>query len=284
MDYREHASIFECGDDDLLAIFHTPEAEANVGVMILVGGPQYRVGSHRMFVKLARSIAAGGIPAMRFDFRGMGDSDGEFPGFDNLDADIEAAVSCFIRENESVSSVVLLGLCDGATAAALYAQHDSRVSGIILLNPWVHTERAAAQAYIWHYYPRRLMQRDFWNSLFSGQVRVFSAIKDFLAKGKEMAVSSLAEKERGGSTFIDRFEAALYKYRGSILCVTSENDLTAVEFREFISSHSECESFAKIELVNLAGADHTLTEPRCMEDFVRLVLTWLDNLRVDFKN
>ncbi len=49
---------------------------ARLGVLIVVGGPQYRVGSHRQFVLLARALAARGFAAMRFDCTGMGDSDG----------------------------------------------------------------------------------------------------------------------------------------------------------------------------------------------------------------
>ena len=48
-----------------------------LGVIILIGGPQYRAGAHRQFVHLARSLADEGIACLRFDFRGMGDSSGE---------------------------------------------------------------------------------------------------------------------------------------------------------------------------------------------------------------
>jgi len=52
-------------------------AAADTGVLIVVGGPQYRVGSHRQFVMLARFLADHGVPCMRFDYRGMGDVSGE---------------------------------------------------------------------------------------------------------------------------------------------------------------------------------------------------------------
>jgi len=64
-------------------------------VLIIVGGPQYRVGSHRQFVLLARHLAAQGIPVMRFDVRGMGDSKGKPRNFGQLDDDLRAATDCF---------------------------------------------------------------------------------------------------------------------------------------------------------------------------------------------
>ena len=45
---------------------------ASRGMLIVVGGPQYRAGSHRQFTLLARDVAATGVPTMRFDYRGMG--------------------------------------------------------------------------------------------------------------------------------------------------------------------------------------------------------------------
>ena len=59
------------------------QATASVGVVIVVGGAQYRVGSHRQFVGLARHLAAHGHPVLRFDFPGMGDSPGDWVGFES---------------------------------------------------------------------------------------------------------------------------------------------------------------------------------------------------------
>ena len=77
-----HASefpvVFSCGGDQLVGMVHP--AAARLGVVIVVGGPQYRVGSHRQFVLMARDLAREGYPVLRFDYRGMGDSDGAVRG------------------------------------------------------------------------------------------------------------------------------------------------------------------------------------------------------------
>ena len=73
----ERFATFECGDDTCIGIVASNAdvaSRADIGVVIVVGGPQYRVGSHRQFVTLARALAASGVPALRFDYRGMGDS------------------------------------------------------------------------------------------------------------------------------------------------------------------------------------------------------------------
>ena len=61
-------------DAQLSAILHP--GSAPVGVLIIVGGPQYRVGSHRQFVKLSRALSQHNIASMRLDSSGMGDSSG----------------------------------------------------------------------------------------------------------------------------------------------------------------------------------------------------------------
>ena len=62
-----------------------PAVPDDTGVLVIVGGPQYRVGSHRQYVQLSRHLAEQGIASMRFDVRGMGDSPGVQRSFEEID-------------------------------------------------------------------------------------------------------------------------------------------------------------------------------------------------------
>ena len=95
MTFTEHAVTFPCAGEQLLGIVAAPELPQATGVLIVVGGPQYRVGSHRQFLLLSRALAEAGYPAMRFDFRGMGDSTGELRDFEGVNEDIGAAINAF---------------------------------------------------------------------------------------------------------------------------------------------------------------------------------------------
>ncbi|GAB3100039.1 hypothetical protein GCM10027217_18860 [Pseudomaricurvus hydrocarbonicus] len=184
---KEQAFGFECSGSKLIAILHNPpevsselppEVPSNKvagdptptrGILIVVGGPQYRVGSHRQFLQLSRQLAESGVPVMRFDYRGMGDSEGEFLGFESVGDDIRSAIDNYQIQFPQLKEVILWGLCDGATAAACYASTDPRVTGLILLNPWVRTEAGQAKAYLKHYYWQRLTQPDLWRKILSGK-------------------------------------------------------------------------------------------------------------------
>ncbi|MEO7495060.1 MAG: hydrolase 1, exosortase A system-associated, partial [Massilia sp.] len=158
MHYEEKALSFACHGQQLIAIASLPATSSRRGVLIVVGGPQYRVGSHRQFALLARSLAEQGIPAMRFDYRGMGDSEGPMRSFEDVNADLRAAVDHFLASAPDMNEVVIWGLCDAASAALFYAASDDRVCGMVLVNPWVRTSGGFAKATLKHYYIDRLLQ------------------------------------------------------------------------------------------------------------------------------
>ncbi len=175
--YQEQALAFHCDAASLPAILTLPvsaavQASATRGVLVIVGGPQYRAGSHRQFTLLARSLAQQGIPVLRFDVRGMGDGEGGPRTFDDLADDVRAATDCFMGAVPGLRDVVLWGLCDGAAAAVLYAGSDQRISGLVLLNPWARDEAGLAKAMLKHYYLRRLTDPALWRKVFSGRFDV----------------------------------------------------------------------------------------------------------------
>ena len=149
----EQALSFGCGDDSLVGVLHKPhrdDTNADIGVVVVVGGPQYRAGSHRQLVQLARALAAAGYPALRFDVRGMGDSSGALRDFEHITPDIGAAIDALRREQSQLKNVVLCGLCDGASAALLYL-HDTAdpcVRGLVLMNPWVRSATSLARTHV----------------------------------------------------------------------------------------------------------------------------------------
>jgi uncharacterized protein len=282
MNHTEQVAVFACAGESLVGVLSRPEQACDTAVVVIVGGPQYRAGSHRQFVLLARRLAAAGYPVLRFDYRGMGDSSGEPRDFEQVSADVAAAIDLVIERTEGVERVVLWGLCDGASAALLYchATADPRVAGLCLLNPWVRSEAGLARTQVKHYYLQRLMQREFWAKLMNGQVGV-QAIAG-LAKNVRTAVAGSAASNEGERTtsaaYQHRMADAWRRFEGRLLLLLSGNDYTAKEFLECVAHDAAWRgalNHAQLRRVDIADADHTFSDPassRCAED---AVLAWL---------
>jgi len=277
----ERAVVFTCGGSRLVGIVHGTHADAaGTGVLIVVGGPQYRVGSHRQFVLMARSLAASGYPVMRFDYRGMGDSEGEFRGFKHVADDVRAAIEAFTVAVPSLSRVVLWGLCDGASAVAMQGMADPRLAGMVLVNPWVRTVSGEAKAYVQQYYGRRLLQASFWRKLLTGRLQVVRAVREFAVTMYRSRRASAVAAE-GESSFIERMLGGMSACERPILLLISGRDLTAAEFMTLTSNDaawSQLVARDNISLVRLENADHTFSTRTVLERAVAVCREWLDGL------
>jgi exosortase A-associated hydrolase 1 len=252
--------FFPCEGENLLGIISAPVNSAPTGVLIVVGGPQYRVGAHRQFVHLARHLAASGVACMRFDYRGMGDGSGAMRTFEQVEADLRAAMDAFVANYPPIRRVVLWGLCDGASAECFYAANDRRVAGAVLVNPWVRTEAGEARTYLRHYYLRRLLSRAFWQKLLDGGIDLQASLGSFL-RAFRLALGARREGVRRSARQVDesdgplpeRMARGLQCFDGRILVILSGNDYTA---KEFCQVRAESVSWARA----LNGADSALLE------------------------
>ncbi len=127
---------------------------AKPAVILLNSGILHHVGASRLYVRMARRLAALGHTAFRFDFSGIGDSE---PRRDTLSASESAVVET--REAMDLlqarkgggSRFVLLGLCSGADMGFKVSAVDERVIGLVQLDPFAYRTRGY---YIRHYGPR----------------------------------------------------------------------------------------------------------------------------------
>jgi exosortase A-associated hydrolase 1 len=279
VNFVERALTFECSGETLIGILAEPASPAVVGVLIIVGGPQYRAGSHRQFVLLSRQLAAGGVAAMRFDYRGMGDATGSPSSFEDVAEDIAAAIDAMRASHPSLKQIALCGLCDAASASLIYwqATGDTRVGGMVLLNPWVRSEASIGRTRIKHYYVRRLFEKDFWSKLVRGHVDAGKGIReviaDFLAARPTRTASSA-----NGSVFQDKMAAGLRTFGGPVLVILSGRDLTAKEFLDYRASNPQWSGLldrANVSRHDMNEADHTFSSGPWQREVEMLVLSWL---------
>lgn len=280
--------IFECQEQQLIGIIHQSDGMATVGVLVVVGGPQYRVGSHRQFVLLTRYLAAQGIPAMRFDVCGMGDSEGQSRSFQQLDDDIHAAIDCFLEACPTLSHVVLWGLCDAASAALFYGYQDSRVKGLVLLNPWVFTEQGAAKTYLKHYYLQRLFSKDLWRKILllkfdytNSMASLLNLLKQAVGRTKAPQATDMLVRVDDSMALPIRMRECLRQFAHPVLLILSGRDLTADEFKEAVKGDPEWQSLlseARVARRDFAEADHTFSSSAWRDQVAEWTAGWVKSL------
>ena len=277
MPYEERALSFDCGGAALVGIASVPAAPCTRGVLIVVGGPQYRVGSHRQFALLARDLAAHGIAAMRFDYRGMGDSDGDERDFETIQDDIRAALDAFIAAVPGLTDVVLWGLCDGASAAAMYAPGDARVRGLVLLNPWVRTDDGVARTTLKHHYRDRLRSAEFWRKLARGRFDYAGSLASML-KLVRTAFAGRAAADDAPAALPERMRRGLHAFGGHTLLVIGGADLTGREFCDVAGSTPAWKRLAGAPHVawrRLEEADHTFSRRAWRDQVATWTAEWV---------
>jgi exosortase A-associated hydrolase 1 len=271
---------FDCGGARLWGVLARPRSGTvrERAVLIAVGGPQYRVGSHRQFVLLARRLAAAGYATLRFDYRGQGDSEGDMRSFTDVDADLATAIDAMMIQCPSVRQVAIWGLCDAASAALMYCAGDARVTGLALLNPWARSEQSLAATHLRHWYLTRLFRADFWRRLFGGEFRLMASVRALIGDVRAARADTGGPRTSARETFQVRMARGLKRFGGSTLLVLSGDDLTAREFLEYARAAPEWKGLlerADINRVDVAHADHTFSNAIARREIENLTLAWL---------
>lgn len=272
----ETALSFTCGGDTLIGILHRPSTPASQGVVIVVGGPQYRAGSHRQHVLLARDLAAAGIAVLRFDRRGMGDSGGEPRTFEAISDDIAAAVDSLTDAMPGLRRVVLAGLCDAAAAIAFFLADDRarRVGGAILLNPWARSPAGLAQTHIRHHYTDRLLSAEFWRHVATGRVDIAASVR-----GVASTLLALTRRpDTDAAPLPDRLALALEQSTVPLLLILCGGDLTAREFEDTVLASRRGRGLihsGRADIRRIPEANHTYARQAWRQQVHAQAIDWL---------
>ncbi|MEO5823714.1 MAG: CocE/NonD family hydrolase [Vicinamibacteraceae bacterium] len=127
----------------LFGILHQPAVprEPGVAILMLSPGVKMRVAPHRLYNKMAARFVALGYPVLRFDFNGLGDSEGEITDAHLADfygsvqvgryiADTVAAMD-WMQQTHGCSRFIAAGLCGGAITGLLTADRDPRIISLV---------------------------------------------------------------------------------------------------------------------------------------------------------
>ncbi len=142
-DYSETPVLFG-PDEGLFGMLSQPQAgRTDVACLVLNTGVNHRIGPHRINVKTARRLASAGIPTLRFDLSGIGDSvAAQSRNAFRAQAveDMKAAMD-FLGERYGVRRFLVFGICSGAENAMAVALADPRITGMLAFDGEMYLTR-----------------------------------------------------------------------------------------------------------------------------------------------
>ena len=255
---RRHFA-FDCAGSALAATLD--EAAGTTGLLIVTGGNETRAGAFSSQAQLAASVAAAGHPVLRFDRRGVGDSEGVNMGFRNSAEDIAAAAAAFRSQCPAVSRIVAFGNCDAASALMLSTGEG--FDGLVLSNPWTYeAEQAAAPpppAAIRARYAAKLKNPRELLRLATGKVN----LRDLLGSLRHASKGAAAPSGLG-----DAMAAGLARFAGPARILIAERDRTGQAFAAGWNARDP-------NLKRCAGADHAYSDDASHEWLLQQVLAAL---------
>lgn len=169
----ERAHVFGSHNGLVGIITEPPPGVAHVDAPAVVFanvGLNHRVGPNRIFVDLARQLAAAGYVSLRFDLSGRGDSEPRRTTDSDLaraTLDMREAMD-FLTKKKGCRRFVLLGFCSGVDSAHATSLTDDRVVGAIFIDGYAYPNLGFWLRYLsvrnlqparWRRYFRRRLER-----------------------------------------------------------------------------------------------------------------------------
>lgn len=136
---RREAVTLENQGEKIFGVLHRPLTEQKgPAILICSGFAGNKCGKYRLFVRLAQELSSIGITVLRFDYRGAGDSEGDFTNI-TLKGKVEDAIVClqFLKNDPYVDSnkMGILGRSLGGVISLLAAKNFKQIKSIALWAP-----------------------------------------------------------------------------------------------------------------------------------------------------
>jgi pimeloyl-ACP methyl ester carboxylesterase len=280
---KEEAVLFG-RTGSLVGILTDPPADNGRGlspaVILLNPGIVHRVGPGRIYVKIARALAAAGFVVFRFDFSSIGDS-GVRPDhlpFEKSSVQEAQDAMDWLNAARGVQQFILLGGCSGARVALETACSDPRVAGAILMNfvlpetdEETETPDRANRTAGFYYWNFALFDSKSWGKLLTGRANYRNLFQALKAKARSKCTSA-----RNPSQESAQFQAQLRQLAGRgvhLTFVCSQGDPCVDDLKE--AGRNELKSLCalgRITLEVIPRSDHTFSSLFDHERLLQVIL------------
>lgn len=300
MTWHEVAAWFG-PNQSMFGILSIPPRPGDVpGVILMNPGTLHRVGGVNLNVRVARAVAKRGLPSLRFDISGLGDSEVRTDGLSYRESTVADLVAAMdeLALRAGCSRFLLIGHCTGAAMSYQAALVDRRVAGLVQIEGFAYRTRL----YSYHRWKRILLNRHNWTALISGKknLRVLARLalqkvgilRPEPSSNKEVEALSFAEARNqirgladllppqaemreGLSVLLARGVRMLHIYGGG------EHHYYSYR-RQFLDAFPGLDTRGLVEVEYLASANHYFSSPGHQQWIDARLLDWASGIpRVD---
>lgn len=281
VEFKEQVALLG-RDSSLVSIIARPTAAAvgdRPAVVILNTGIIHRVGHHRMYVAMARTLAAAGHTVVRFDFSGIGDSP---PAKDRM----PPLAACVGQIGEVIDSIartydtkryILIGLCSGADHAIMHAFKDERVVALVLMDPTL----PPTLRYYFHYLLQRLPRARSWLSVASGNsglLRMAATHLTRLLKAEGKSAETLTLQNLQFSPHLAQCYRVAAQRRVKILAVFTCVSPRHTYPHQMLDAFPETGSGGGLRLEYFPESDHQFSPPWARSRLLRVIADWMESV------
>lgn len=291
----------------LFGVLHSAPGRgpADLVVLLLSPGVKMRVGPERLYLRMTERFLELGLSVLRFDFHGLGDSEGTLPEerlrdvYSNIElgryVDDSVDAMNWMEQTYGCRRFLLSGLCGGAITALLAGGRDKRVAGVhglgmtaVLAAPAADQSRymtigqvEAQQAM----YLRRLLSPDAWFRLLTlkTDIRLIRRMLDLwlrklVGRKREAPVLPPPDGDNANPLFPPAF-FNMVATRRPMLFVFGGGDRLHWEYQEkFVARHRE-QLASMPTLVHehvVQAANHVLSLREWQDEMLDVSTRWLN--------
>ncbi|MGH7830114.1 MAG: alpha/beta fold hydrolase [Candidatus Binatia bacterium] len=248
-------------------------------VLLLNAGLIHRVGPNRIYVKIARQLAATGFLVLRFDLSGIGDSrsrsDGQ-PFHEAIMTDVQEAMD-FLTLHRGVDRFILMGICSGANNSLRAAHADPRIVGAVLIESYFFS----SFGYYLYVYKKRLFKPRSWWRLLTMKSDLWNIVgknNPFGSARSQPGQNALNRNRLSDTKIIGEIRDLLQRgiHLSLIYCADSPS-----YYNHYLRIKPELGSLSlsgKLEVTVFDQSDHIFTLVSNQEALVEAILDWAKNL------
>lgn len=219
--------------------------------VLVHGGPEgNKDGPNDLFKNLAHSLGVAGIDTVRFDFRGQGESEGDYIDMTMAEQRRDFSAVLVAAANRGYTTIAAVGESFGATC--VLGSYQRQFKSLVLLWPAIYLLDKCFRPFLEGEYQKQLARQ--------GYIQV----------GKDRIGRSFLEE----LVQVDNLEDKLRQVNVPTLLIHGNQD-TEVPFTQSVKANEILPSPKKLIIV--PGGDHCLRRPAEQNIVINEVVTWLSS-------